>query len=198
MLNVKKMSDQGRLEPDEAAALLAPSQPLPLPWPPEAPNVLYMILSVTAVFVVLAVATDIPVASQLAILEDIVCQQYYSNGGVAAPPAAADRCKIEPVQSEMAFINGWKDVAETLPGKFHDSADVLVTGAALLSNPFRSQPSCLPFLTGRSPTASGVRKSCFLLLPDALWATSGSGLSVRVAPSHPLNLARCSINRRSR
>lgn len=29
-----------------------------------------------------------------------------------------DRCKIGPVQSEVAEVNAWKDVFEILPGEF--------------------------------------------------------------------------------
>jgi hypothetical protein len=52
------------------------------------------------------------------LLEEIVCNKYYDlaqPGFGAADPV--DRCKAEPVQSEIAYINGWKDVFEMLPCK---------------------------------------------------------------------------------
>jgi len=54
-------------------------------------------------------------AAQLAILQEIVCAKYYE--GIAPRPLSLDdnRCKIDAVQSEVAFVNGWKDVFEMLP-----------------------------------------------------------------------------------
>lgn len=71
------------------------------------------ILTVAAVQVLLNVGSFVSLAAQLAILEDIVCEEYYRN----RPSYGADnRCKVDAVQTEVAFINGWKDVFEILPG----------------------------------------------------------------------------------
>lgn len=49
---------------------------------------------------------------QTKIFEDILCRQHY-----AAYPAqpSEQNCKIAPVQSELARINGWKDTFDALP-----------------------------------------------------------------------------------
>jgi hypothetical protein len=46
------------------------------------------------------------VPAQTKIFEDIICRQYNAQGD----------CKIAPVQSELAAVNGWKDTFDALPG----------------------------------------------------------------------------------
>ncbi|PWY64054.1 MFS general substrate transporter [Aspergillus heteromorphus CBS 117.55] len=56
-------------------------------------------------------------APQTKIFENIVCQNYLAGLGNPAgmiPPEGI--CKSEPVQSELALVNGWKDTSEFLPG----------------------------------------------------------------------------------
>lgn len=49
---------------------------------------------------------------QTKIFEDILCRQYYA----AHPtPLFEQNCKIVPVQSELARINGWKDTFDAVP-----------------------------------------------------------------------------------
>lgn len=48
------------------------------------------------------------VTAQTKIFEDIICRQYNAQGD----------CKIAPVQSELAAVNGWKDTFDALPGIF--------------------------------------------------------------------------------
>jgi hypothetical protein len=55
-------------------------------------------------------------SSQTAILQDIVCAKYYASSTPPSLPPRRGECKIEPVQSEVAHINAWKDVFEALPG----------------------------------------------------------------------------------
>ncbi|KAK4184894.1 major facilitator superfamily domain-containing protein, partial [Podospora australis] len=61
----------------------------------------------------LQIGSFLSLAPQTAILESIVCRQYYED--IRLRPLVIDDCKIEPIQSKVAFINGWKDVFETLP-----------------------------------------------------------------------------------
>lgn len=94
---------------NEATALLAPAE-----RPTEGRRVLWTIVTAAAALVTLTIGSQISIAAQIAILEDLVCQKYYAeNGGVPLTPSA---CKVEPVQSEVAWINGWKDSMEVLPG----------------------------------------------------------------------------------
>ncbi|KAL3469727.1 major facilitator superfamily domain-containing protein [Aspergillus californicus] len=46
------------------------------------------------------------IPAQTSIFEGIICAQYHAEGN----------CKATPVQSELAFINGWKDTFDALPG----------------------------------------------------------------------------------
>lgn len=46
------------------------------------------------------------IPAQTSIFEGIICAQYNAEGN----------CKATPVQSELAFINGWKDTFDALPG----------------------------------------------------------------------------------
>ncbi|UKZ80162.1 hypothetical protein TrVFT333_007919 [Trichoderma virens FT-333] len=85
----------------------------PQPESSIAPSARRTILVVAAIQIVLNIGSYVSFAAQLAILQDIVCKGYYEQG----PPLSGDddRCKVDAVQSEVAFINGWKDVFEMLP-----------------------------------------------------------------------------------
>lgn len=56
--------------------------------------------------------------AEVAILEDIVCRDYYAKSAVNTIISAAERCKIEPIQTEIALLNGWRETFETIPGEF--------------------------------------------------------------------------------
>lgn len=64
-----------------------------------------------SVLLMLAESTNlIALAPRMAIFEDIICRQYYRDvTGVLD-------CKIEPIQSELARINGWKRTFSMVPG----------------------------------------------------------------------------------
>ncbi|KAM7205482.1 Major facilitator superfamily domain containing protein [Naviculisporaceae sp. PSN 640] len=76
------------------------------------------IVSVAAFVLILAFSSDLGFVPQTAILQDIVCESYYAQHHIAGDPVQtgpAERCLIEPIQSEVAYINGWKDSLEILP-----------------------------------------------------------------------------------
>ncbi|KAL6689763.1 putative MFS multidrug transporter [Trichoderma pleuroticola] len=77
------------------------------------PSARRTILVVTSIQIVLNIGSYISFAAQLAILQDIVCKGQYEGGQSLSMDD--DRCKVDAVQSEVAFINGWKDVFEMLP-----------------------------------------------------------------------------------
>jgi hypothetical protein len=79
----------------------------------------------------LAAGNQLSLAPSTAILEERICNTYYhqpavseaaSVPGLVASPAQltvlddASRCKAEPVQSEISYILGWRDVFEEPPG----------------------------------------------------------------------------------
>jgi hypothetical protein len=79
----------------------------------------YIILSISAIILILDISSCVAVVPQTVILEDIVCSKYYSSLVYATSGTKfdGDRCKIEPVQSEVALVNGWKDTFEAIPGR---------------------------------------------------------------------------------
>ncbi|KAL9112669.1 MAG: hypothetical protein Q9187_007729 [Circinaria calcarea] len=76
----------------------------------------WTILALSAVMLILDTSNYISMAPETAILEHIVCGKYYASLGIFDGKLQPDKCKIEPVQSEVAIILGWKDALDTIPG----------------------------------------------------------------------------------
>ncbi|KAI0192750.1 MFS multidrug transporter [Xylaria flabelliformis] len=70
-------------------------------------------IAVSAVLMLANFSSVITMAPRLAIFEDVICTQFYAD---RTDIAGAPDCKIEPVQSEVAFINGWEKTLSLLPG----------------------------------------------------------------------------------
>ncbi|KAK0663415.1 major facilitator superfamily domain-containing protein [Cercophora samala] len=103
---------------DEATALLGPSVIPPSTRNRQDPGyrIWLAIIRAASVVICLDIGRYLSLAPQTAMLESIVCRQYYApNHSHALPEPGSERCKIEPIQSEVAFINGWMDVFDTLP-----------------------------------------------------------------------------------
>lgn len=109
------------LPQDPQDAPLSPSSPDQNPsssalWP--------TLLTVASLTLLFTMGVQITTAPSLAILQGIICQNYYEKGitdsvslGRGLPTNFEDdRCKVGPVQSEVAEVNAWKDVFEILPG----------------------------------------------------------------------------------
>lgn len=106
-------------EASESTRLLRPQDghdSAPQPSLSIVPSARRTILVVAAIQIVLNIGSYVSFAAQLAILQDIVCKSHYEEGQSLSMDD--DRCKVDAVQSEVAFINGWKDVFEMLPGTF--------------------------------------------------------------------------------
>ncbi|EED14312.1 conserved hypothetical protein [Talaromyces stipitatus ATCC 10500] len=78
-------------------------------------RVLYTIASLCLVLFIFDISNYIAVVPQTAIFEEIVCRDYYSSGFSVLGNTSGDKCKIEPIQSEVALISGWRDTFETIP-----------------------------------------------------------------------------------
>lgn len=107
----------GDEQPSETTGLLGSAQqPRPLSKA-KRPSYWHVILTVITVHLLLNTARCIAIAPDTFILMDIVCRQYYASAGLdpGASPAD-DRCKVEPVQSMVAYIISWRHVVEFLPG----------------------------------------------------------------------------------
>lgn len=116
-----------------------------------------VITLVCTLLLLLDIAGFLGMAPQMQIFEDIICQNYYTH-----QPSQIDtlpvneRCKIEPVQSELAIIQAWKDTFEHLPG--------IVFGVAygLLADRFGRRPILLCGILGLAMSGLWVKVVCWL------------------------------------
>jgi MFS family permease len=74
-----------------------------------------ILITICTLLIVVDIAGYLAIAPQTKIFQDIVCAQYY-NETVATVQIDDKRCKIEPVQSQIALLSGWKDTFDQLPG----------------------------------------------------------------------------------
>ncbi|KAB8251033.1 major facilitator superfamily domain-containing protein [Aspergillus flavus] len=77
-------------------------------------NPLYIAVVASLTFLITDIAGQIIVAPRLAIFEHIICKAYYTQVSGAAGTGMGD-CKVEPVQSELALINGWREMFDNIP-----------------------------------------------------------------------------------
>ncbi|KAE8418381.1 hypothetical protein BDV36DRAFT_308732 [Aspergillus pseudocaelatus] len=61
-------------------------------------------------FFITDIAGLVTVAPRLAIFEQIICKEYYTTQGSGVGGLGMGDCKVEPVQSELALINGWREI----------------------------------------------------------------------------------------
>jgi MFS family permease len=74
-----------------------------------------ILIAICTLLIVLDIAGYLAIAPQTKIFQDIICAKYY-NETITSFQMDDKRCKIEPVQSEIALLNGWKDTLDQLPG----------------------------------------------------------------------------------
>ncbi|KAI0446910.1 MFS general substrate transporter [Xylaria telfairii] len=94
---------------DETTSLLPQQQQRPTRHSPRA---LPTIISTAVAILTLNVGSYIALVPTVAILESIICKKFYENTPISP---IGDHCKVEAVQSEVAYINGWKDAFEMVP-----------------------------------------------------------------------------------
>lgn len=103
-------------QPSETTRLLD-SHSAPKPSLPSSTSALQCILAAAAVQLFLNVGSHIALVPQTALLQDIICENYYArvdlHHGTASP---LDKCKVKPVQSEVAYVIGWQQAFENIPG----------------------------------------------------------------------------------
>jgi hypothetical protein len=72
-----------------------------------------VVVGLAFVVLILDLASCITISGpEQAVVEKIICDRYHF-----ATELDPRRCKIEPIQSEVAFILGWKEALQTLPSK---------------------------------------------------------------------------------
>ncbi|KAM3523409.1 hypothetical protein MY4038_008209 [Beauveria bassiana] len=79
------------------------------------PTVFKVTVAVSVIILISDVVASVPMTPRLVIFEDIICRNYYDAWGGSGDSRLGD-CKVEPVQAELAVINGWKETFDTIPG----------------------------------------------------------------------------------
>lgn len=107
------------LQPENSPEFTHDSESLRQPESASSKHSLRVIVLIAIVTLISDLAGYAAVAPQLQLFEEIICRQYYTTIGALSAHDQLDRerCKIEPVQSELALINGWTDTFQTIPGK---------------------------------------------------------------------------------
>jgi hypothetical protein len=82
----------------------------------------WRVILVTAVILLFVNFGDaLATAPQVRIFEEAACRKYKRSIGLVEPNGTVvldgDICKSEPVQSEVAFVIGWKNTLDILPCK---------------------------------------------------------------------------------
>jgi hypothetical protein len=107
------------LQPENSPESARDSESFRQPESSSSKHALRVIVLIATVTLISDLAGYAAVAPQLQLFEEIICRQYYTTIGALSAHDQLDRelCKIEPVQSELALINGWTDTFQTIPGK---------------------------------------------------------------------------------
>lgn len=129
----------------------------------------YITVVMCLIYFVVDLASNGNVTSRLVIFEDLICDDYYSRvmGG-----KSRDRdCKIEPVQSELAFINGWRNTLECLPGNRTNRTPQPLNLHML--NKFGLKVLWFHFRMGFLRIVMGAKRSCFLVWLVVCWVMPG-------------------------
>ncbi|KAJ9151387.1 MFS multidrug transporter [Pleurostoma richardsiae] len=91
-------------------------------WGSKVHNALFIVVASCLIMTIVEIGNQNTVAAQTAITEQTVCNKYYgssrsrSGSSEAVIGFGAERCKFEPIQSELALIIGWKNALDTIPG----------------------------------------------------------------------------------
>ncbi|KAK2594401.1 hypothetical protein QQS21_007907 [Conoideocrella luteorostrata] len=77
-------------------------------------NVFSITIAASVLILAMEIVCSIPIAPRMVIFEEIICRKYYDE--TLQSGTGLGDCKIEPVQSELSRINGWKETFDTIPG----------------------------------------------------------------------------------
>ncbi|KAM3440157.1 hypothetical protein NHJ13734_003430 [Beauveria thailandica] len=124
--------DDGQEYAEESPLLRIPGQASPRPSDEESsrpgayprpggghasPTVFNVTVAASVIILICDVVASVPMTPRLVVFEDIICRNYYNAwGGGGSGDSRMGDCKIEPVQAELAVINGWKETFDTIPG----------------------------------------------------------------------------------
>ncbi|KAM3512401.1 hypothetical protein MY11210_003967 [Beauveria gryllotalpidicola] len=82
--------------------------------PDASPTFFEVTIAASILILILDVIASVPMTPRLVVFEDIICRNYYDAWG--SDDSRMGDCKVEPVQAELAVINGWKETFDTIPG----------------------------------------------------------------------------------
>ncbi|KAK8141533.1 hypothetical protein G3M48_010358, partial [Beauveria asiatica] len=123
--------DDGQEYAEESPLLRIPGQASPRPSDEESsrpgayprpggghasPTVFNVTVAASVIILICDVVASVPMTPRLVVFEDIICRNYYNAWGGGSGDSRMGDCKIEPVQAELAVINGWKETFDTIPG----------------------------------------------------------------------------------
>ncbi|KAF1952033.1 MFS general substrate transporter [Byssothecium circinans] len=91
-------------------------QESPVHNPHRAPgNYVWKIAPLAIVMLLLDTSSYLSVGPEVAIFEQVACREYYGPTFIS-DTMDESQCKIEPVQSEVAFVIAWNNALQTVPG----------------------------------------------------------------------------------
>lgn len=102
------------VEPDETRPLLNAAPPSPTTKHGDKSH-WRVVLTMALIDLALNSTSQMTLVPITTILQDIVCKKYYARINLDPSISFEDRCKIGPVQSEVAYINAWSESLEIVP-----------------------------------------------------------------------------------
>ncbi|KAF2149256.1 MFS general substrate transporter [Myriangium duriaei CBS 260.36] len=93
------------------------SEPTPLSTVQQA-RAIFQVSPILAIFSLLALAEFAAVLfgiPMISMYESAICQRYYAGVDGGASLVTGDRCKVAPVQRELALVKGWQVTFEVIP-----------------------------------------------------------------------------------
>jgi len=83
-------------------------------------NYIRIIIAVTCAVFLVEIGDFILRAPTIRLMEDTICRKYYDSQGNTSVnlnlPIPEERCKIAPVQTELAMLRGWDTTFSCIPG----------------------------------------------------------------------------------
>ncbi|KAJ5915558.1 MFS general substrate transporter [Penicillium verhagenii] len=162
------------MNPDNEAAPLLGAKKAPA----SRSQKLTVMIATTALILAIDFGFYLTTAPQTKVFENIICRNYLNAQGQPAGTILTDGvCKSEPVQVELALVNGWKETSDIVPGI------LLSVPYGILADRWGRKPVLLLGILGTLLGESWVRVVCFYptILPlrlvwlSGLWKIIGGG-----------------------
>ena len=113
-LRISTMTDEG-VQVTEESSLLPGVQADAAPATKHARRIVTLLIIVLFLLCTALISFLIP---QLRIIENILCHKYYGDSW-STGEIDEKLCKVDEIQSELAYIMGITSMLESIPGRFH-------------------------------------------------------------------------------